>query len=129
MKSDDRHRTKFITAVIADDIRTEASGKEIYVGVYTDNMIMIAVPDAEPVIRLAASVIFEALDAGQIPVHINILGPGQSEGGTNIRGKITAAERSPPNTPASITLPPMPVAIRAGGEILIRAKNYEDDEW
>src|SRR5947208_426378 len=110
--ADNRPRLKFITAIIADDIRREDSGKEIYIGVYTDNIVVVGVPNQETGVRLAASIIFEALDAGEIPVHINILGPGQSEGGANIRGHITAAERSAPNTPASIALPAMPIPIR-----------------
>jgi hypothetical protein len=76
--SDTRPRLKFITAIVADDVRQETSGKQILIGIYSENMV---VSEFLPTggIRAAVFVMFEAPEIGQMPVKIKILGPGQTD--------------------------------------------------
>jgi hypothetical protein len=124
--ADDRPRVKFITALAADDIRREASGKEILIGVYNANIIIgTAGPDQGLI--LAISVLLETPVFGEIPIVVQVIGPGGDALG-QVTAMIQVTDITISGQFTSFSATGLPVSLPNPGEITIRAKQY-DDEW
>jgi hypothetical protein len=125
--SDELPRVRFITALVADDIRREASGKEIIIGVYTARIILAGV-SAEGGMVLAISLLFESLGIGDIPIQLRIMGPsGESVGMMN--ALIHSEESNVSGQINALSFAGMPVPIQSEGNIVIEARQHDDKEW
>lgn len=118
-------RVRFVTALVADDIRREVSGKEIIIGVYTSKIIVGAIsPDGGMV--LAVSILFEALGVGDIPIEVQIVGP--SGEAFHPKAILHSTESTQPKQINSFSITAVPIPIPAVGAITVRARQYEE-EW
>ena len=123
---DDRPRLKFITAIIADDIRRETNGKEIYIGVYTARMVIGQfAPDFG--VFIAISVIFESPEPANVPMIFRVSGPNDEEP-VEIRGMASITEETAKSISAA-SLAGIPILITRSGNIVVEAKNYDEDDW
>ena len=76
--SDDRPRVKFLTAIVADDIRREANNKEFYIGVYTAKMIFSEILPNQGML-IAISALIECDKTGDIPISFEVKGPNNQD--------------------------------------------------
>lgn len=125
--TDDRQRVKFITAIVADDIRREANGKEIIIGVYTSDIILSGLRSDGGLI-IAISLIVEASGVGDIPIQLQVIGPSGAPIGV-IHGKFTIHTASIPGQQNSMSLTGLPLPVSTEGNIVIQARQYDDEGW
>jgi hypothetical protein len=124
---DRRPRIKPVTALIADDVRREASGKDILIGVYTSQIAVGRVgPDVGIVV--AVSMIFESPETGEIPVGLRIVGPdGELRFAITAGVNITAA--TVPNQTNALSIAGIAILLATTGNIEVKVRQYEDGEW
>jgi hypothetical protein len=123
--TDRQPRVRFITALVADDIRREATGKEILIGVYTAKIIVASVGPGNGVI-LSISIVFEMPDIGDIPIEIEIRSP--SDDVTRMRVVLNVTETSVPTQINAVSMAAIPIPLFTEGAIIIRVRQY-DGEW
>jgi hypothetical protein len=124
--SDDRPKVKFITALVADDIRREASGKEIIIGVYASQIIVGAISPNGGMI-IAISLIFETQGIGDIPIQLRLTPPsGQSL--RIIQGMLHSQEITIPGQLNTISLTGIPLLLTVEGNLVIEARQ-DEEEW
>ena len=124
--SDDRPSLKFITAIVADDIRREASGKEIIIGVYTSRIILEAI-SADGGMIFALSLVFETVGIGDIPFELKLIAPS-GESPATVHGVIHSKEINVAGQIHTISLSNIPLPITQEGNLIIQARQYEE-EW
>jgi hypothetical protein len=117
---------KFVTALVADDIRREASGKEIIIGTYTSQIIVAAInPNGGMII--AISLIFETHGVGDIPIQLRVI-PPSGETFAIMNGTLHSQEITVPGQINTASLAGIPLPISAEGDVLIQARQYAE-EW
>src|ERR1700746_1486736 len=92
--SGERPTVKFITAIVADDIRREANSKEIIIGVYTSNIVFGTISHNAGMV-IPISLIFETHGIGDIPVELRVTSPSGESSGI-IQGVIHSQEITAP---------------------------------
>jgi hypothetical protein len=125
--SDDRPRLKFITAIVADDIRREVNNKEFFIGVYAARMVFGQLTPNVGVM-IAISVLYETPKAGNIPTMFRISGPNDAPP-TQIEGFVEVPEPASGKIVGSASLSGILMTIERPGNIVVEAKSYKEDDW
>ncbi len=125
MSGDGRARLRFITALVADDIRREASGKNILIGVYGQKLVVPRVGEGVR-IRLACSLLYNVSTAGTSSVQLRIIGPDGTVAGEGTI-EIVVVDVMGEHEIGAIDMPSLPVSLPTEGKITIDVKQYDED--
>ena len=91
-------KAEILTALVCDDARKEASGKEIVIGIYTGDILVQAYPAS---LSLCLWILASFKSKGATPLQLRLVG-GDGSQLVHFEG---TAEIDQPDTPATLPLP------------------------
>jgi hypothetical protein len=122
-------RIRPLAFILCDDIRREISGKDIYIGVYTADIVVPQLPFDLPI---ALALLFEPLQIGKASVFMEVIPPG-SAGHFAIGVDANVAVDNPGEDAShqnlSIVLNGIPLRITQEGDLLLKARPADTGDW
>lgn len=108
----------FFPAVVCEDIRIENTGKQFLIGVYPRDILVVAFPAT---IALSLWLPFDAEGSGELPLKVQVLGPGDTMlVKMELTGQLSASGKSAINTPQ------MPIQVQAAGALKFQIQQFEE---
>lgn len=108
------------SVVLCDDVRQEANGKHILIGVYIDSVLVVDFPTN---ISLTIWVVFKPNEIGEFPGEIRVI---KDDDSVLLRGESKIIIRT--LDPSTAIFQYMPLVFQQGGKYLFQWK-FDDDEW
>ena len=111
---------KVETVVLCDDIRQEANGKYLLVGVYGANVVVKGFPAD---LRLSVWILGLARKPGKAEMRLRIIGPQEA---TLVEGAIEVEVKE---TATIIALPGLPLQVQREGKMSIEIASADKEDW
>jgi hypothetical protein len=108
--------------VLCDDIRQEANGKYLLIGVYGSNIVVRGFPTD---LRLAIWILAHPKALGRVRARIRVRGP---QGSTLVEGGMEIDVRDK-ETAAIMAIPGLPLQIQGAGRMRLEWAANDDDDW
>jgi len=126
---DEAGRIKPLAFVVCDDIRREITGKDIYIGVYTADVVVPQLPFDLP---MAIALLCEPIQIGKASLYMEIIPPG-SPGHFAVTLDVDATLTNPSEDTASqnlsIVLGGIPMKIAQEGDIVLKVRHVGLEKW
>jgi hypothetical protein len=126
-------KIKPIMAVLCDDVRQEASGKQTVIGMYVGG-ITVEIPESErDGVRPHGIVVnlwmpFQIPEAGLATIEVKVIGPDPSIE-LSFSAEMLFEEAPPDHEQSSVTFQKLPIKVDKEGDLKILFKNAGDSEW
>lgn len=106
--------------VVCEDVRKEANGKEILLGVFSGGVLLPSVPAT---IVLAFWVHFDAKETGEVALQFRLMGPARAQLAL-LDARMEVAKAGP----GAIFVPPVPVHVQVPGTLSLEM-NESGGRW
>lgn len=113
-------KPKVLNVLLCDDIRQEANGKYIVIGIYSGDVL---VPEFPTQLVFATYIEFVPERAGEQQFHFRLVGPDGPMAG--VQGKFGVAEAGPH---VALPIPGLPVSIKQPCDMLVQV-SFDGQNW
>lgn len=101
--------------IFCDDIRREASGKDILIGVYSAEMVFATVPT---MVGVSIWIQLRTAGNGVVGAWVRVTDPtGNTAGQTRVDVLVGSAAGNPGGTTGALSMPPLPISVMHAGAI------------